>query len=65
MTIDYNIIVIYLMTIIHAVVYGCKCNYYHSHSPNIDSVVPIVTSLGETVELEIVGLVGPLKIDHI
>ena len=50
------------MTIIHAVVYGFKCNYYHSHSPNVDSVVTIVvdvTSLGETVELETVGLVGP------
>ena len=36
----------------------------HSHSPNVDSVVTIVvdvTSLGETVELETVGLVGPLK----
>ena len=34
----------------------------HSHSPNVDSVVVTIvgdaTSLGETVEL---GLVGPLK----
>ena len=44
------------------------CNFNQSHSPNVDSVVTIVvdvTSLGETVELVTVGLVGPLKIDHI